>query len=74
MTVPGHAGCGGAAHVQLIVSHALSGPVRRSDQVVLIIITLLFGAQQSLLGRDTPCLDSPKCMVLYLSNAGYERK
>jgi len=33
--------------------------VRRSDQVLLPIITLLFGAQQSVLGRDTPCLDSP---------------
>jgi len=42
--------------------------VRRSDQVVLV----LFGAQQSVLGRDTPCLDSPECMVLCLqSNAGY---
>jgi len=38
--------------------------VRRSDQVVLFIVTLLFGAQQSVLGLDTPCLDSPKCMVL----------
>jgi len=46
--------------------------VQRSDQVVLIIIKLLFGAQQTVLGRDTPCLDSPKCMVLCLpSNAGY---
>jgi len=35
---------------------------------------LLFGAQQSVLGRDTICLDSPKCMVLCLSNAGYGRK
>jgi len=31
--------------------------LQRSDQVVLIIITLLFGAQQSVLGSDAPCLD-----------------
>jgi len=46
----------GAAHVQLIVSHALSvsvpKPCDAPDQVVLIIITLLFGTQQSALGRD----------------------
>jgi len=65
----------GAAHVQLIVStpfcvRALA--VRRSDQVVLIIITLLFGAQQSVLGRDTLYLDTAKCKVLCLqSSAGY---
>jgi len=38
--------------------------MRRSDQVVLIIITSLYGTQQSVLGRDTPRLDSPKCMIL----------
>jgi len=43
----------GASNVQLIVStpfcvRALA--VRRSDKVVLIITTLLFGAQQSVLG------------------------
>jgi len=46
-----------------------------ADQVVLIIITLLFGAQQSVLGRDAPCLDSPKCLVLCLqSNAGFMKE
>jgi len=60
--------CSGGSNVPLIVSHALSVSVRRSNHVILIIITLLFGAQQSVLG--TPCLDSPKCMVLCLqSNA-----
>jgi len=52
--------------------------VPRSDQVMLIIIyiiiTLLLGTQQSVLDRDTPRLDSPKCMVLCLrSKAGYGR-
>jgi len=43
--------------------------------LALFIITLLFGAQQSVLGLDTPCLDSPKCMVLcVISNAAYGRK
>jgi len=45
--------------------HALSVSVLwwRWDQVVLITITLLFGAQQSVLGRYTLYLDRAKCKV-----------
>jgi len=63
-----------AAHVLLIVSHALSVSVPRPCDVQTSRInyyTLLFGAQQSVLGRETPCLDSPECTVLCLwSNVG----
>jgi len=59
----------------LIVSHALSVsmPSRatlRPSRINYYNVTI--GAQQSVLGCDTLCLDSPKCMVLCLqSNAGY---